>query len=101
MPTHQIRAHLGTIEALAADQLAHAGTVDGIRAALRQHAQQALAALDGGMGSEEHRACLAEIDRLVEEHLQQTQAVRHSTEQVGQVFAAGGQQVRRLLAAGG
>jgi uncharacterized protein YukE len=101
MATNQIRAHLGTIETLAADQNTHAGNVDGIRAALRQHAQQALHTLDGGMGAQEHQTCMAEVDRLIDEYLQNTQALRRSTDQVGQTFAAGGQQVRNLLASGG
>lgn len=99
--THQVRAHLGTIETLAADQNTHAANVDGIRATLRQHAQQALGTLDGGMGTEEHQACMAEVDRLIDEYLQNTQSLRRSTDQVGQTFAAGGQRVRSLLASGG
>jgi hypothetical protein len=101
MPTNQIRAHLGTIETLAADQGSHAGAVDSIRATLRRHAQQALTTLDGGMGTGEHQACMAEVDRLIDGYLQNTQSLRRSTDQVGQAFAAGGQQVRNLLASGG
>jgi len=101
MSTHQIRAHFGTIETLAADQNSHAGNVDTIRATLRQHAQQALTTLDGGMGTAEHQACMAEVDRLIDEHIQHTHALRRSTDQVGQTFAAGGQRVRNLLGAGG
>jgi hypothetical protein len=100
MNPNQIRAHLGTIETLAADQNAHAGNVDTIRATLRQHAQQALSTLDGGMGTEEHQACMAEVDRLIDEHIQSTQSLRRSTDQVGQTFLAGGTQAARILGSG-
>lgn len=101
MNPNQVRAHLGTIETLAADQNSHAGNVDGIRATLRQCAQQALSTLDGGMGSSEHQACMVEVDRLIDEYIQNTQSMRRSTDQVGQTFTAGGYQVRNLLSSGG
>jgi hypothetical protein len=53
------------------------------------------------MGTEEHQACMAEVDRLIDEHIQSTQSLRRSTDQVGQTFLAGGHQARNLLASGG
>lgn len=100
MSINQVRAHFGVIETLAADQNTHAGNVDTLRASLRQHAQQALGTLDGGLGTEEHQACMAEVDRLIDEYIQGTQTMRRSTDQVGQTFQAGGQQVRNILGAG-
>jgi hypothetical protein len=41
------------------------------------------------------------VDRLIDGYVQNTQSLRRSTDQVGQAFAAGGQQVRNLLASGG
>lgn len=100
MSTNQIRAHFATIDQLGADQNTLAGNVDNIRAQLRQHAQQALQTLDGGMGSQEHDACMREVDRLIDEYLQSTQNMRRSTDQVGQTFLAGGNQARTILGSG-
>jgi uncharacterized protein YukE len=98
--SHTIRAHFGTIQQLAADQTTHAGNVDAIRAALRQHAQQALSTLDGGMGAEEHQACMDHVDRLIDEYIQSTHTMRRSTDQVEQTFLTGGTQVRTILGSG-
>ncbi|HLU46093.1 MAG TPA: hypothetical protein VKZ67_13945 [Natronosporangium sp.] len=98
--SHQIRAHFGTIETLAADQGALAGNVESIRLALRQHAQQALQTLDGGMGAEEHQACMDHVDRLIDEYIQSTQNMQRTTTQVGDTFLAGGQRARSVLGSG-
>jgi uncharacterized protein YukE len=98
--THQVRAHFGTIETLAADQGTLAGNVETIRAELRQHAQQALNTLDGGMGAEEHQACMEQVDRLIDEYIQSTQSMQRTTTQVGDTFQAGGQRARNILGSG-
>jgi uncharacterized protein YukE len=101
MPTNQIRAHFATIDQLAADQNALAGNVDGIRSQLRQHAQQALQTIDGGMGAEEHQACMHKIDQLIDEYLRSTHDLNRSTTMVGQTFLAGGNRARGILGSGG
>lgn len=97
---NQIRAQFSTIDQLAADQNTLAGNVDAIRAQLRQHAQQALQTLDGGLGTEEHQACMTKVDQLIEEYIQSTQRMRGSTDQVGQAFLAGGNRARGILGSG-
>jgi uncharacterized protein YukE len=101
MTTNQIRAHFGVIEGLAADQNTHAGNVDSIRATLRSHAQQALTTLDGGMGAEEHQACMDKVDQLIDEYIQSTHGIRRTTDQVSETFRAGGNQARTILSSGG
>jgi hypothetical protein len=98
--SNQIRAHFATIDQLAADQNTLAGNVDGIRAQLRQHAQQALSTIDGGMGTEEHQACMAKVDQLIDEYIQSTRAMNSSTNTVGQTFLAGGNRARGIFASG-
>lgn len=98
--SHPIRAHFGTIETLAADQGTLAGNVETIRAELRQHAQQALNTLDGGLGADEHRACMEHVDRLIDEYIQSTQNMQRTTNQVGDTFLAGGQRARTVLGNG-
>lgn len=98
--THQVRAHFGTIDTLAADQGTHAGNVDGIRSALRTHAQQALATLDGGMGADEQKACMDQVDRLIDEYLQSTQSMQRTTGNVGEAFQAGGRRAAGILGSG-
>lgn len=100
MTTGQIRAHFGTIDQLAADQGNLAGNVDGIRSQLRSHAQQALATLDGGMGTEEHQACMAKVDQLIDEYIRTTQDMQRGTGQVGESFRAAGVKARGILGSG-
>jgi uncharacterized protein YukE len=100
MTTNQIRADFGTLGQLAADQNTLAGNVDGIRAQLRGHAQQALQTIDGGMGADEHQACMLKVDQLIDEYIGTTHSMNRSTNQVGDTFLAGGNRARGILASG-
>lgn len=100
MQPNSIRAHFGTIDQLAADQGTLAGNVEGIRAALRTHAQQALSTLDGGMGTDEHQACMTKVDQLIDEYIRSTQDMQRTTGQVNQNFMAAGQRARGVLGSG-
>jgi hypothetical protein len=100
MNPNQIHANFGTINQLAADQGAHAGNVEGIRATLRTHAQQALTNLGGGVGAEDHEACMAQVDRLIDEYLTSTRDMQRSTDSVGQTFHAAGSRARTILGSG-
>jgi len=97
---NQVRAEFAGIEQLSADQGTHAGTVEGYRDALRQQASVALGTLDGGMGTEEHQACMRKVDELVDAHITATQEYRRTTGAVGDTFLAGGRQAQGYLANG-
>jgi hypothetical protein len=101
MAGNQVRADFATLEQLAADQGAHAGTIEDYRATLRQHAMQALATLDGGMGTEEHQACMRKVDELIDEHILATQSFQRTTGSVQDTFRQGGQMARQILGQGG
>ena len=90
MAGNQIRAEFGTLDQLAADQGTHAASIGNYRATLRQHAQQALGDLDGGMGTEEHQACMRKVDELIDEHITATQGFQRSTGSVNDAFLSGG-----------
>lgn len=98
--SYQIRAEFAAIDQLAADQGTHAGSVEGYREALRQHASVALGTLDGGMGTEQHRACMAKVDALIDAHIGATQGFRSSTHNVNDVMLGGGKRAETRLASG-
>lgn len=98
--SNQIRAEFGTLEQLASDQGSHAGTIEDYRAVLRQHAVQALSTLDGGMGTEEHQACMRKVDELIDEHINATRTFQRSTGDVHDTFRGGGQIARQILGSG-
>jgi uncharacterized protein YukE len=100
MAVNQIRAEFGTIDQLAADQGAYGGDVEGVREALRTQAMNALGVLDGGMGTEEHQACMTKVDELIDEYIRETQQMQRSTNEVGQTFLAGGTRARGILGSG-
>lgn len=100
MPSNQIRANFAAIEQLAADQGALAGNVENLRAQLRRHAQEALSALDGGMGSAEHQACMNKVDQLIDEFLTSTKQMQRSTGQVNESFQAAGHRAKTILGSG-
>lgn len=100
MNTNRVHAHFGTINQLAADQGTHAGNVESIRAALRNHAQQALTQLGGGVGTEDHEACMAQVDRLIDEYLTSTRDMQRSTDGVGQNFQSAAFRARNILGSG-
>jgi hypothetical protein len=100
MSGNQIRADFATLDQLAADQGTHAGTIEGYRETLRQHALQALGTLDGGMGTEEHQACMRRVDELIDEHINATRTFQTSTGTVHDDFLQAGQTARRTFASG-
>jgi uncharacterized protein YukE len=100
MAGNQIRAEFGTLDQLAADQGTHAGTIENYRATLRSHAMQALGTLDGGMGTEEHQACMRKVDELIDEHIRATMQFQKTTGTVHDTFRQGGQMARSILGSG-
>jgi hypothetical protein len=96
----QLRADFGTLDQLAADQGTHAGTIEGYRDALRQAAAQALNTLDGGIGADEHAACMRKVDELIDEHIRATQSFQRSTHDVHDTFRQGANTARNILASG-
>ena len=100
MHTNQVHANFGTINQLAADQGALAGNVENIRATLRSHAQQALANLGGGVGTDDHDACMRQVDQLIDEYLSSTRDMQRTTTGVGDSFLAAGNRARTILRSG-
>lgn len=100
MSGNQIRADFATLDQLAADQGTHAGSIEGYRETLRQHAVQALGTLDGGMGTEEHQACMRRVDELIDEHINATRTFQSSTGTVHDDFLQAGHTARRTFASG-
>lgn len=100
MSNNQIRADFGTLDQLAADQGTHAGTIEGYRETLRQLALQALGTLDGGMGAEEHQACMRRVDELIDEHIAATRTFQGTTGTVHDTFLQAGQHARRMFSSG-
>jgi hypothetical protein len=100
MNPNRIHAHFGTINQLAADQGMHAGNVEAIRAAIRAHAQQALTQLGGGVGTEDHDACMAQVDRLIDEYINSTRDMQRSTDGVGETFQSAAFRARSILGSG-
>ena len=100
MAGYQVRAEFATLDQLASDQGTHAGNIENYRATLRQHAMAALSTLDGGMGTEEHQACMRKVDELIDEHIRATQSFQRSTGNVHDTFRHGGQTARGILGQG-
>ena len=97
----QLRADFGTLDQLGADQGAHAGNIEGLRAALKSHVSQALDNFAGGLGQEEHHACMQKADQLIDEYVQNMQKFQGTTGQVNDAFQQGGRQAQSTLASGG
>jgi hypothetical protein len=100
MAGNQIRAEFATLDQLAADQGTHAGSVEDYRRTLREYAKQALSDLDGGMGTEEHEACMRKVDLLIDEHITATQSLQRSTAGVNDAFLSGGNRARTIFGSG-
>jgi len=97
---NQIRAEFSTLDQLAADQGRHADAVADYREQLRQAVSIALQNFDGGLGEAEHQACMRKAEQLIDEHIEQTVRLQGTTHQVNDIFQAGGQAARRILASG-
>jgi hypothetical protein len=100
MNGNQVRADFATLDQLAADQGTHAGSVEGYRETLRQHALQAIGNFGGGIGTEEHDACMRRVDELIDEHINTTRTFQTSTGVVHDDFLQAGQMARRTFASG-
>ncbi len=97
---YQLRAEFGTIEQLASDQGAHAGNIENFRAALKAQCAKALDNFAGGLGQDEHNACMAKVDQLIDEYIQNMQKFKGTTHNVQDTFMQGGQRARGILAGG-
>jgi hypothetical protein len=100
MAGNQIRAEFGVLDQLAADQSAHAGSIEGYREALRQHVLVALNDLGGGIGTDEHQACMLKVDELINDHIAATQGLQRSTGNVTDAFLSGGNRARAIFSSG-
>ncbi|BCJ37074.1 hypothetical protein Athai_45770 [Actinocatenispora thailandica] len=98
---HQIRAEFGTIDQLAADQSGHAGNIEGLRATLKSHVSKALNTLDGGMGTDEHQACMRKADELIDEYINNTHQFQRTTTQVGDTHLQYATRAVNMLSSGG
>lgn len=96
----QIRADFSTLEQLSSDQSSTAGNVDDLRSQLQGHVSQALGQLDGGMGSEEHQACMNKANQMIEEHVQGLRTFQSSTQNVNETFQGAGRNAQNMLASG-
>lgn len=96
----QIRAEFATIDQLAADQGTHAGNIEDLRATLKSHVTQALDNFAGGLGQDEHAACMAKADQLIDEYINNMRQFQGTTTQVNETFQQGGRQAQTTLAAG-
>jgi hypothetical protein len=82
MSNDGIYADFGVLDQLGADQGAHAGAVEGYREMLRQHVMGALGTLAGGVGTDEHAACMRKVDQLVDSHIAGTASFQRTTGEV-------------------
>lgn len=97
----QLRAEFATIDQLAADQGSHAGNIEDLRATLKAHVSRAIDNFAGGMGQDEHAACMAKADQLIDEYIQNMHKFRGTTGQVNETFMQGGRRAASTLASGG
>lgn len=97
----QIRADFGVIDQLGADQRSHMGNVEGTKAQLMSAVSGALGALDGGMGTEEHQACMRKAEGIIDDYIGSQQTMNRSTNQVGETFLGAGMRTRGILGQGG
>lgn len=98
--SYQIRAEFGTIDQLAADQGSHAGTIQELRGTLQSMVSKALNTLDGGMGTEEHQACMRKADQLIDEYINNMQQFQRSTNNVGDTHLQYATRAQNTLASG-
>jgi uncharacterized protein YukE len=96
----QLRAEFATIDQLSADQGAHAGNIEGLRATLRSHVAKALDNFAGGLGQEEHSACMAKADQLIDEYITNMRKFQGTTNRVNDTFMQGGRHAQTILGSG-
>lgn len=96
----QLRAEFATIDQLAADQGSHAGNIEGLRATLKAHVAKALDNFAGGLGQDEHNACMAKADQLIDEYIQNMTKFQGTTNQVNDTFMQGGRAAQNTLGSG-
>lgn len=94
----QLRAEFSTIDQLASDQGGHANNIEGLRATLKAHVSRALDNFAGGLGQDEHTACMAKADQLIDEYIQNTQQFQTTTRNVNDTFQHGGRRAQNILA---
>jgi hypothetical protein len=89
MSHDNIYADFDVLDQLAADQGAHAGTIEGYRETLRQHVMGALDTLSGGVGTDEHAACMRKVDELVDMYIARTASFQVTTGDVDETHRVG------------
>ncbi|WP_163512824.1 hypothetical protein [Fodinicola acaciae] len=100
MSQGSVRADFGVIDQLSADQGSHAGNIDGLRATLKSHVAKAIDNFAGGMGQEQHQACMAKADQLIDEYINGIRQFQGTTNTVNDTFQAGGHKAQSILASG-
>lgn len=100
MSQGSIRADFGTLDTLAADQGSHAGNIDGLRATLKAHVSKAIDNFAGGMGEQQHQACMLKADQLIDEYITGIRQFQGTTNNVNDTFQAGGNKAQNILASG-
>lgn len=98
--THQLLANYGMIDQAGADIGSHAGNIDAYKAQLKAEAARALGNFGGGVGTEQHNAAMREVDRLVDEHVQNVRQHQTSTSNAGQTFQGAGRRMQGILGSG-
>ena len=101
MASSSIRADFGVIGDLSSAQGGHAGNIEGLRATLKSQVSKALDNFGGGMGQEQHQACMVKADQLIDEYINNIRGFQNSTNQVNDTFQAGGNRAQSILASGG
>lgn len=97
---YHLRAEFATIDQLAADQGMHAGNIEGFRATLKAHVARALDNFAGGLGQDEHTACMAKADQLIDQYIANMQKFQNTTHTVNDTFMAGGRRAQGILGSG-
>jgi uncharacterized protein YukE len=100
MSSGSIRAEFGTLDQLSADQGGHAGNIEGLRGELKAQVSKAIDNFGGGMGQEQHQACMLKADQLIDEYINGIRQFQGSTNNVNETFQAGGQRAQSILASG-
>lgn len=98
--TNQLRADYGVLDQAGGDLGAHAGTIEGYRASLRDQAAKALGNFGGGVGSEQHNAAMRIVDQLVDEHINAVRQQQSGVNSANDTFQGAGQRMQSILGSG-
>ena len=100
MSAGRINVDFGVVEQLVADQITHASDVDDLRSTLLQRVSAALSQIEGGMGADEHAACMSIADSLITRYCEGTGEYQRGTELAGETYLDGGTRAANVLSRG-